>query len=194
MQGNYSNRIFQNIADLLKNQGQDVETSKGLIWRAINLAHSHFVEDLGAGKVKYELDLFPGQTEYPIDSWVMKITNYTVTRPDELEFDFWLPENTNADKRVIIVDDYDNMIQIGDVLTLLCEIAVPDGYEIDEEHDPLIEKRYHRLLEEYVIAGFDKDKDRKQLFIDSKVARKIEQTYSLNRMSPVILNQYKFNL
>lgn len=210
MNGDKSKRIFHNITEIIKNQGQDVEASKGIIWRSITSAHAHFIEDLGVSKVYYEFDLFPDMIRYPLPSWVMKIEGYSARRGDDFsneegpEFNFTLPAISTSDKRFILIDDFNNEIAAGDVLILECEIAVPDDYEIDEEHDPIIDKRYYRLLEDYVIAGYETgvSKQRggrtvmlseiKQQQVDAKVLRKMEQSYSLNRIGTTLFNQVRF--
>jgi len=190
MNGDISRRLFNTIADIIKNQGGAVEAAKGLIWRSLTMAHQHFIEDLDCSTVGYELDLFPDRSVYPLDNFVMKITDYWAARED-LEITFELTKVSPADARSIKITCGQTNIVSGDVLNLICEIAVPDDFELSETQDPTIEKRYHRLLEDYAAACYaglntsEGDKLRlsesKKAIVDTAVEKKQAQTHALNR-------------
>lgn len=210
MAGEISQRMFQHIADKIGNQGNNVVAAEGLIWSELTDAHSHFIDTLGVSKVAYELDLVPGKKSYPIDNWIVKIEDFSVRRGDEIDtcntpyFKFQLPQTTNADKRYISISDPSNEIKEGDVLILNCEIAVPDDFEINEETDPRIEKRYHRLLRDWALAewtkgevkqkggGFIPLKDIKRQQIDAEVLQIAERAYALNRAGVFKIDQLHF--
>ena len=208
--GDISKKMYQVIADKIGNQGYNVESATGLIWRELDNASRHFIDVLGISKVSYELDLVPGKTSYPLDNWIVKIEDYSVRRGNNIDnheipyFRFRLPKTTNADKRYITITDPDNEIASGDVLILYAEIATPDDFQIDEDNDPRIEKRYHRLLEDYAVAewlkgevkqkggGFIPMKDVKRQQIDAVVLQIAERVYALNRSGTIKINQLNF--
>jgi len=196
--GDRSQRMFDNVTDIIRNHGFEVESALGLIWKKFTDAQAHFVEDLDVSRVKYHLPLAPGQTDYEIDPWILKITHIEFSRIDFNPI-IQLPDNTIDDHRSIIIHEPEQpdsglTIAQGDVMIIEAFIACVDGTVIDEANDPIIPARFDRHLEDYVLADYATDKLRvkNKDKVDEEVKKKVDQMYSLNRIKTTKINITQF--
>jgi len=115
------------------------------------------MEDMKCQKVEYEIDLFTGVEEYQIDDWIISLSNYRFKRATtSLSSDALNPllEIPSLGGIIRVIDDQNEIVD-GDQLIMDAFIRpVADEDVIEDDKDPMIEKRFDNLLVEYVLAPY----------------------------------------
>jgi hypothetical protein len=99
--------------------------------------------------------MFTGQSEYPIDRFIQKITDVQRKNATDPELNIEISGVTGDNERILTVNNPEAIID-GQVLILKCWMrpALSDGDVIDDETDPVLDEYYDNYLTELFLSDY----------------------------------------
>jgi hypothetical protein len=147
--------IIADIRKRLDDREYKTIDSDEYIYPVLSTLQSYLGTSIIIRTVNYELDMFTGQSEYPIDRFIQKITDVQRKNATDPELNIEISGVTGDNERILTVNNPEAIID-GQVLILKCWMrpALSDGDVIDDETDPVLDEYYDNYLTELFLSDY----------------------------------------